>query len=114
MEQANPSIETQGILMPAPPGPNQVMQAQPQAQGNQATPLVAPVAPPPAFTLSPKRDNQVLDFTDVRARKHYGNVIALFDEKFDGSHETLWSSCQELLNESEIWDGHKSCPSMWD
>ena len=48
---------------------------------------MAPVAP--AFVLGPRRDNQLLDFTDVRAKKHYYKAIALFDEKFDGSHEKL-------------------------
>ena len=85
--------------MPAPPGPAQVMQAQPQVQGNQAAQLVVQVAPLPAFTLGAGRDNQVLDFTDVGAKKQYYKAIASLEEKIDESHD----NCVAFLSGVTEW-----------
>ena len=82
--------------MPAPPGPAQVMQAQPQVQRNQAAQPVVQVAPPQAFALGPGRDNQVLDFTDVIAKKQYYKAALLLKEKFDGSHDNFMAFLSEV------------------
>ena len=37
--------------------------------------------------LGPRRDNQILDFTEGGAKKHYYIAIASLNETFDESHE---------------------------
>ena len=66
--------------------PAPVLQAQVQAmqaQLAQATPSAQPPQVPPPFML----DNNVIDFSEVGAKKHYHKTIAPFIETLDGSHE---------------------------